>query len=298
MPDILTYVLFAQLSTSDSLSHLDASAKGLTTHEAHFRGKRYGLNVLRVRTSGWWHILVRQFQSPFVYLLVAAALLALSLRGFIDGALILLFVFINASLGFFQEYRSEHALKILRRYTAAHAQTVRDGTRTSVSVDALVPGDIVHLQPGDIVPADLRLLETKNLTIDESNITGESEPMRKDVEKLRDENIPIHQAQNIAFSGMHVVGGHGHGVVIATGVNSYIGSVAKLTVGMTHVSGFEKGMRKFSTLVLRLVGITLVLVIVANVAIKGPTVHIADLIIFSIALATAVIPEALPLVIT
>ena len=292
------YAYFTRLSPTETLSELGVSGQGLASHEAHTRRIRYGPNTLRIRTTGWWHVLIRQFQSPFIYLLVAAALLALVMRELIDGAMIFLFVFINASLGFFQEYRSEQALKILRRYTMLHAQTVRDGKLTILPVNELVPGDIVHLQPGDIVSADLRLMESENLTIDESTITGESEPVVKNEKTLDEKNVPIHRVSNVAFSGTHVVGGNGRGVVIATGINAYIGSVAELTVGTPHVSSFEKGMRKFSTFVLRLVGITLLLVFAANIMIKGPSVHIADLVIFSIALATAVIPEALPLVIT
>jgi Mg2+-importing ATPase len=212
--------------------------------------------------------------------------------------MILFFVGINASLGFFQEYRSEQALKALTQYTTSQAKVMRNGEQILVPVDQLVPGDIVKLQPGDIIPADLRLLEVSNLLLDESILTGESEPAVKSVEALSDSKLPIHKITNIAFSATNVVRGEGVGVVIATGSSTYIGGIAKLTTETPQVSSFEKGMARFSGFVLRLVGITLAAVIFANLMIKGASTNIVELIIFSIALATAVIPEALPVVIT
>jgi Mg2+-importing ATPase len=292
------YEHFFSKTSEEVLKQLHSSLTGLASDETNKRLHETGLNTLKARQVSWLVILLRQFKSPFIYLLIGASLLACVLGEYIDGIMILFFVGINASLGFFQEYRSEQALKALTQYTTSQAKVMRNGEQILVPVDQLVPGDIVKLQPGDIIPADLRLLEVSNLLLDESILTGESEPAVKSVEALSDSKLPIHKITNIAFSATNVVRGEGVGVIIATGSSTYIGGIAKLTTETPQVSSFEKGMARFSGFVLRLVGITLAAVIFANLMIKGASTNIVELIIFSIALATAVIPEALPVVIT
>lgn len=292
------YLEYIDLSESELLSTLHTRLSGLTSESARQKLSSYGPNAITAHQVSWFSILLRQFKSPFIYMLIAASILSFILGQLIDGLLILLFVVLNALLGFFQEFRSEQALKALKKYTTPHAKVIRHGAEQLIPIEDLVPGDLINLQPGDIIPADLRLLQTSNLVIDESTLTGESEPVSKQYQPLHAHTISIHQATNIAFSSTSVLSGQGLGVVIATGSATYIGSIAKLTVETHRVSSFEKGMGRFSTFVLRLVGITLAIVFFANLLIKGPEANLVDLIIFSIALATAVIPEALPLVIT
>ncbi|MDO8497332.1 MAG: HAD-IC family P-type ATPase [bacterium] len=292
------YESYLNISIQNTFDHLHTGPSGLTTIEAKTRLSQYGSNALKAHQISWFTILLRQFKSPFIYLLLGAALLALLLGEVIDSVMILIFVLINTVLGFFQEFHSEQTLKVLKRYTIGHTKVIRDGVKTSIPVDQLVPGDIVELQPGDIIPADLRLIETNNLFLDESVLTGESEPNLKNEVSLTTSHLPIHKATNIAFSATSVSSGKGQGVVIATGFQAYMGTIAKLTIETHQVSSFEKGMGEFSTFVLRLVGITLFIVFFANLMIKGGSANIGELLIFCIALATAVIPEALPLVIT
>ncbi|NCO12611.1 MAG: cation-transporting ATPase [Candidatus Pacebacteria bacterium CG_4_10_14_3_um_filter_34_15] len=280
------------------LNQLDSSANGLTNLEAQKKLLINGRNVLKAHKISWVIILFRQFKSPFIYLLIGAALLAFFLKELIDGFMILGFILINSILGFFQEFRSEQALKMLKKITTSNARVLRDNAEILIPVDQLVPGDIIKLQPGDIVPADVHLIESNNLQVNESILTGESEPSLKSAKPLSSDKVPIHKASNILFSSTVVTSGQGSGIVFATGAQTYIGSIAKLTVETHPESNFEKGMGKFSTFVLKLVGFTLSLVIIINLLLKGGTTNIGDLIIFSIALATAVIPEALPLVIT
>ncbi|MCB9812966.1 MAG: HAD-IC family P-type ATPase [Pseudomonadales bacterium] len=289
---------YLTIGTDDILNQLNSNKNGLTSLSAQEKLLKFGPNLLKINKISWLNIFIRQFKSPFIYLLIGAALLAFFLKEFIDGIMIFAFIFINSILGFFQEFHSEKALRVLKKYTTKHANVFRDNKETVISVDQLVPGDIVKLHPGDIVPADLRLIETHNLQIDESILTGESEPSYKSTNALSSKSIPIHKATNIAFASTNITGGHGLGLVFATGTLSYIGSIAKLTVETHSESNFEKGMTKFSTFVLKLVGVTLSLVILANLLIKGDSSSLGDLIIFAIALATAVVPEALPLVIT
>ncbi len=292
------YQQYLNKTPSDILKNLQSTIQGLTPSEATNKLYKYGPNLLQAKQVKWTDIFIRQFISPFIYLLIAAALLSFTLGEFIDGAMILLFVCINCGLGFFQEYRSEQALKVLKGYTTATAKVRRGNHEQTIPVDEVVVGDIVLLQPGDIVPADLRLIETSNLIINESVLTGESEPASKSERLCENVTTAIHEATNIAFSATHIISGSGLGVVIATGADAYIGTIAKLTVEMHQVSSFERGMSKFSTFILRIVAITLAIILVANIIIKGGDTNFGDLIIFAIALATAVIPEALPLVIT
>ncbi len=294
----LAYQAFLRISPEESLFKLGTTSTGLSAKEAVARLSSVGPNTLRSQSVTWNQILARQFKSPFIFLLLAAAALALILGEYIDSVMILMFVFINASLGFFQEFHSEQAIKVLKQYTAAHATVIRDGMTQLVAVSEVVPGDCIQLQPGDIVPADLRLIQTTNLHINESVLTGESKPTIKSSSARNIEGTAIHQAATVAFSGTSVANGSGIGVVVATGANAYIGTIAQLTTETHQVSSFEKGMSSFSTFVLRLVALTLVIVFVANTAIRGSATNFGDLLIFSIALATAVIPEALPLVIT
>jgi magnesium-transporting ATPase (P-type) len=270
------YEHFFSKTSEEVLKQLHSSLTGLASDETNKRLHETGLNTLKARQVSWLVILLRQFKSPFIYLLIGASLLACVLGEYIDGIMILFFVGINASLGFFQEYRSEQALKALTQYTTSQAKVMRNGEQILVPVDQLVPGDIVKLQPGDIIPADLRLLEVSNLLLDESILTGESEPAVKSVEALSDSKLPIHKITNIAFSATNVVRGEGVGVIIATGSSTYIGGIAKLTTETPQVSSFEKGMARFSGFVLRLVGITLAAVIFANLMIKGASDGMAN----------------------
>lgn len=280
------------------LNKLESSAKGLDLAQVKKLQAQYGLNVLTGSKTGWCDILVRQFRSPFIYILLFAALLAFALGELIDGTIILIFVIINAALGFYQEFRSDQALKVLKRYTIPKVYVIRAGLKEEIPATELLPGDIVLLEPGDIVPADMRLLETSNFTLNEAVLTGEAMASGKTHVGLEMSKVPIHEAKNIAFSGTSVLGGKATGVVIATGPQAYIGKIAKLTLETTRASGFEKGMRTFSDFVLKMVGITLLLIFFANLMIKGGSTDIGDMILFVIALAASVIPEALPLVIT
>ena len=200
-------------------------------------------------------------------------------------------------VGFYQEYRSEHTARLLQSYIVSLAKVYRDGKVKQVNKRELVRGDIVILETGDKVPADMRLIESRNVTIDESILTGESSPAQKQSEPL---NTPpdIYSARNLVFEGTLVVGGSARGIVIATGKESIMGNVARLTLETSKESGFSKGISRLSTFILRLVVGTLVFVFLGQVFIKGRAVDIGKLVLFSIALSVSVIPEALPIVTT
>jgi len=273
-------------------------AYGLDSEEAAGRLKQYGPNEIAGYRAAWYHIFFRQFKSSFIYLLLGAALLAFILRERMDGIMIVLFVLINVLLGFFQEYRSEQTLKLLKQYTVSRAAVRRAGKEISVKSAELVPGDIVRLSPGDRIPADIRFIEAVNLKVNETVLSGESEAINKESRTVKRRIKDMYGAVNLGFSGTTVVSGRAVGIVLLTGNTTAMGDIAHLAKETRHVSGFEKGIARFSQFIIKLVVITLALVFLANILIKGERVDFVSLLIFSIALAVSVIPEALPLVMT
>lgn len=269
---------------------------GLSEVEAAKRKKTYGPNSLPQSRVRPWEIFIRQFKSSFIYLLFFAGFLAFTLGEYSEGWMIALFLFINAFLGFYQEYRSEQTLELLKRYITPQSKVKRDGTIQTIATDDLVPGDIVVIEAGDNIPADIRLVEVINLLISEEPLTGESVPVHKETLPLSPAATEIYQAKNIVFSGTTVIAGRGTGIVFATGAQTVMGGIARITGATTRVSSFERELGLFSKFILYLVVSTLILIFCVNVFLKGFDSDIAGLAIFSIALAVSVIPEALPVV--
>ncbi|MFH0779872.1 MAG: HAD-IC family P-type ATPase [Parcubacteria group bacterium] len=289
---------YTTLKKEAVFTELETSAKGLSADEAAKRLKQYGKNEIAGREVKWWHILGRQFKSPFIFILIIAALIAFFLKEMIDSVMIVVFVFINAVLGFVQEYHSEHSLLILKKYILPQAKVIRNGKDQLVNTHDLVIGDVVIVETGDIIPADLRFFSTHDLVADESTLSGESVNMNKDEKALAKETDEISKASNIGFASSKIVNGKGVGVVIAAGSNMVMGQVAKLTVETHRESVFEKGIAKFSRFILIMTAVTLMLLFGVNILIKGSSANIGELFLFSITLIVGVIPEALPVVCT
>ena len=294
----MSFSSFSSKSTSDILSELKTSEHGLNSDEAVARQKQYGPNQLAVHEIHWWQILGRQFKSPFIYLLLFATALSFFLGEIADGSIVLAFIAINTLLAFVQEYHSEQSLKALEKYVVPEARVLREGKEVKVKTSELVPGDVVVVEAGDIIPADIRFISASNLLIDESVLTGESAPVTKEENPPTKPAEEIDQASNIGFSSTTVVSGKAEGVVFAIGKDTQMGTISKLTVETHHQSSFEKGIIKFSKFILRMIVVILVFLFIINVAIKGREANIAELVLFSIALAVSVVPEALPIVTT
>ncbi|HDQ22352.1 MAG TPA: magnesium-translocating P-type ATPase [Candidatus Uhrbacteria bacterium] len=289
---------FTNKSAAESLKELKSSENGLSKKEALLRQKKFGLNQLPQKETYWWHILLRQFKSSFIYLLFVASAIALYLGSYLDSLMILGFILINALLGFYQEFRSEQTLKLLKQFIKRTVKVRRAGQEMIIESKELVPGDIVIVEAGDIIPADLRFIAENDLMVDESVLTGESVPIKKIASKLKSVEKELYKATNIGFSSTTVVSGKGEGVVIATGSKMELGKISKLVSTTKRASSFEKNINKLSKFILQLIIITLVFVFLANIFIKGPRVEVAEFLLFSIALAVCVIPEALPVVTT
>ncbi|MBY0352960.1 cation-transporting P-type ATPase [Candidatus Babeliales bacterium] len=269
---------------------------GLFALEIKKRRQQYGLNVLQSSSNKWWHMLARQFASSFVYLLLIGAVISFFLGEYLNSGMILLFVGIMAVLGFYQEFFAQRTMQMLKKYVTYEMKVLRDGKEMLVDSSLLVPGDIVFLEPGDLITADMRLIEAEHVTIDESSLTGESVPVEKSVDKL--ENIEqVFEAKNMAFTGTTVVSGQAKGVVVAIGTETTFGRVARLTTKSAPSSRFSQDIKTISTFILYLVVLTLGIVFFVNFLVKGDEFDFVHMLIFSISLAVAVIPEALQVVI-
>lgn len=283
----------------DLYQELDSNeSEGLNLAQVEQKLKIYGHNIIHISNLNIWNILIRQFKSAFIYLLLLAALITSILGEMTDTIMILLFLLINTVLGFFQEYSSAKTAKLLQNYALPRAKVLRQGDIINITADKLVPGDIILLNTGDRVPADIRIIEQNGLIIDETVLTGESIGVNKVNTELK--NIPksYYEAINLAFSGTDVLKGNAKAIVIKTGKQTAFGNIAKLATETKKISDFTKSINQFSKFILLLVAMTLILVIAAQILINGDNLDILSLIIFSVALTVGVIPEGLPLVTT
>ncbi len=270
---------------------------GLRNEDIQAHKNKWGTNNIDTREIRWWQIFLRQFKSSFIYLLFFAALIAFWLGEHVDTIIILLFIVINTLIGFYQEFRSEKAVRLLGQYLIKHVRVIRGGRESVVASSELTPGDVIILEAGDIIPADVRFFDENNLFVDETVLTGESVPVKKISEDLVHEPSDIYSALNIGFSGTKVTSGRAKAVVFAVGRDTSFGHIAELTAETQRESSFEASIKRLSRFILVLVLSTLAVIFVANLIIKGNSVgRFSELLIFAIALAVSVVPEALPLV--
>jgi len=294
----MSYLNYTTKTVSETLRVLKSQKEGLKKKEVEVRQKKFGENILEERRVNVFKIFSRQFKGVFIYLLIFAAFLSLFLGEHYDTITIIIILFINGSLGFIQEYRAEKTVEKLQKYITPKVRVRREGKIEIVERRFLVPGDIVLLEEGDIVSADLRLIEVQGLMVEESILTGESEPVLKQVLPLDFKVKEPQEAKNIVFAGTRIDDGYGEGVVVATGQEMVIGQIAKLVAGTVHESEFEKNLLRFSRFILFMVLITLGIVFLANLLIKSREVQISSFLLFTVALAISVVPEALPIVTT
>ena len=223
------------LTAEEVLDYLKVRENGLSDSEAAERMKQYGPNQLTEAVRpGFLKLIWEQFNNFIVILLIVAALISAFLGEWIDASAILAIVVLNAVLGIIQERRAEEALAALQKLAAPEAHVMRAGKRTTVPARELVPGDIVFLESGNHVPADLRLLEAHNLQVEEAALTGESLPVNKNAALKLEKNIPLGDRRNTAFIGTMVTYGRGRGVVIATGMRTQLGLIAKMLEGVEN----------------------------------------------------------------
>lgn len=289
---------YTNKKTEEVFKELNSGPDGLDQDEAQKRLAQNGPNKITSQQTTSWTIFLRQLKSPFIYLLLGAAILALVLGETSNTIMILAFVAINCLIGFFQENRSEQTVKLLSQHFSSKAKVKRNGSEIEIDTSQLIVGDIVILETGDIVPVDMRLIESENFVVDESVLTGESAPVSKTNNLIKAKASEIHQAKNIIFSGTTVVSGRAVGLVIATGKQTAFGKVSSLTSETKRKSLFEIEIGRFSKFILRFALVTIGTIFLANLILKGASFNFGEMALFSIALAVSVVPEALPLVTT
>src|SRR6187401_166366 len=285
-----------QLTTEEVCKQTQSSETGLAAAEAGKRLHEVGPNELQeAKKKTIAVMLLLQFKDVMILILLVAAIISGLIGDLTDSIVILVIVVINAIIGFFQEYRAEKAMQALKQMALVQAAVMRDGTMTTVPATELVPGDSIVLEAGNAVPADVRIIESNGLKIEEAALTGESQAIDKIIIRLEKDNLPLGDQLNLAFKGTFVANGRGKGIVFATGMKTELGRIAGMLQEEETLTPLQHRMASFGK---KLSVIVLILCVVFFVAgwLRGE--DLVKLTLTSISLAVAAIPEALPAVIT
>lgn len=281
---------------SKVLSAFKTQDAGLTTTEAQNRLEQYGLNELQEKKKiPAWLLFLHQFKDFMIVILAAAAVLSGIMGDATDTVIILIIILLNAVVGFIQEYRAEKAMDALKKMTVTMAQVLRDGQARVVSSTELTPGDVVVMEAGNVVPADIRLMEAHSFRVDESSLTGESIPVDKISAVLKDENIPLGDQLNMAFKGTLVTNGRATGVVVATGMSTELGKIAVMLQEQEAPTPLQQRMTKFGKNLSYIILMICAILFITGI-LRGEDPF--KILLLSISLAVAAIPEALPALIT
>jgi Mg2+-importing ATPase len=278
------------------LEVLGASPSGLTEEEAGLRLERHGPNeVAQERHYGWLHRLWTAARNPLVILLTVLAIVSFLTGDDRAGTVMLLMVGLGLSLRFVQESRADAAAAKLKAMIRVTATVLREGQAREIPLQQLVPGDLVQLSAGDMVPADVRLLSAKDLFIIQATLTGESMPVEKtDARDTRPGLSPL-EYPNLCFLGTSVESGSATAVVLATGAQTYFGQMASSLAGQAVETSFDRGVRQFTWLMIRFMGVMVPLVFLLN----GLTKHNwHEAFFFSLAVAVGLTPEMLPMIVS
>ena len=308
--------VYLSASPDDALSLLGSSHdKGLTTEEAIHRLEIYGPNQLIGRHAPSFLLTVfRQLRSFLILILIAAVLVSVWVGNWVEAGVIVFIILLNAVVGAVQERKAEQALQSLKELAAPEARVLRDASLRLIPARQLVPGDIVSLEAGTMVPADLRLIESSRLQIEEASLTGESAPVAKDAQRLLDPATPLADRVNCAFASTRVTYGRGVGIVTATGLNTQVGQIATLLEADEPPPPLQRKLEAFGRAMgLAVLGICALLFVVGlvrstNLSIlfsQGVSVFwhaqkeiVVGLFIVAVSLAVAAVPEGLPAVVT
>lgn len=289
-----------QLSTIDSKQlfvKLASSAKGLNPYQVNQNRKKYGSNAILVGVHESVAIkFLKLFFSPLSVLLLVLSLVSY-MTGEHKGALVILvIIFLSSFLNALQEHKSNNAVKKLKSLVSCKASVFRNGEEVDIDLSEIVPGDIVHISAGSIIPADLRIIESKDLFISESALSGESLPSEKTSEPCRFEEIEsVFDCKNVCFMGSHVISGTAKAIVLRTGENTFFGELARETIAHKKTSSFDQGIKRFTWLMLRFMFVMAPIVFLINGFMKGNWVEAG---LFAIALSIGLAPEMLPMLVT
>jgi len=285
------------LPSNELLSRLGTSSTGLTTEEVIRRSETYGPN--EVGKKGKKPVFIEflsHFKSPLVIILIIAAILSGILGEPVNAIIILSIVLVSVILDFSQEYRAERAAEKLRKRVATTATTFRNGIKQDIEVSELVPGDVIALSAGDIVPADAKVISAKDFFADQSALTGESFPSEKTAEALKDTSFSdMSRWNNYLFMGTSVTNGAATAVIVKTGSSTQYGEIVRKSVERKPETEFERGLRGFGFLIMRVTFVLVIFVFFINALFKR---GVLDSMLFAVALAVGLTPELLPMILS
>lgn len=287
---------FWDIPLTDLLTQLNATPNGLSTDEARERMRKFGPNSL-ARENRFSALIefFRLLANPLVLILLAASIVSAIFGDVIGASIIISIVVLSVLLNFFQEYQARHAIEKLRQHVASTANTVRNGVEQEIAVTEIVPGDIVKLNAGSLVPADARLLEANDLYLRESALTGESLPSAKEAQDLPTGAHGITDATNAVFMGTAVQSGIATAIVVSTGKATAFGDIATKVVGRPPGTEFDHGIQHFGILITRVIMLLVLFVFLVNIWFHRP---VLGSFLFAIALAVGMTPELLPMIMT
>ena len=290
-----TDTLLHTITLNDLYTRLGTTPKGLSSTEAAARTLQYGPNdIAQVKKRPILLQYLEHFKNFLIIILLIAAVLSAFTGGITSAILIIIIVFISVTIDFFQEYRAGQAAELLRKKIITNASVLRDGTMQELPIFELVPGDIISLSAGDIVPADARMITGRDLYVNQSALTGEPYPAEKNPADSDPANS-LAEAENYVFLGTSVVSGTATAVVTKTGAATEFGSVAKTLVARPPETEFERGLKHFSYLMTQFVFALVIFVFFVNALIKH---DILNSLLFSVALAVGMVPELLPMILS
>ncbi|MFA6281375.1 MAG: magnesium-translocating P-type ATPase [Candidatus Omnitrophota bacterium] len=286
---------FVRIPIDEILNRLNTSEKGLTSEEAYRRLEEYGYNetAKRKKRTILGQILSK-FINPLVIVLIVIGIFSLFFGQQISAILVLLMILMSVFLSFVQEYRSGKAADKLRDMVRSTATVYRDGASVEIKINEIVPGDIVDLFAGDMIPADLRIISCKDLFINQSSLTGEAFPIEKTSSPLSEATNSMSDLRNIAFMGSSVVSGTALAVVIKTGVHTQFGQLAQRLSHINIESSFDKGIRKFTWIMIKAMIFMVTFIFMINAIKRG---SILESLLFSLGVAVGLTPEMLPMIV-
>ena len=288
---------YSKISGEDSLKELQSSKEGLSDREVSIRLSRYGYNeaAKKVRKSVFSRIFSK-FLNPLVLILLVIVAFSLFFGEKINAIIISVMIAISIIIDFFQEYNSEKAVEKLNELIKTKVTVYRDKKEKEINIRDLVPGDIVLLFPGDMVPADLRIISSNELFINQSSLTGESIPVRKTPDILDTTSDSISGLNNLAFMGSSVVSGNGLGLVTNTGLSTEFGEISKVIASDKGATNFDKGIKSFTFLMIKFILFLVLLIFVVIFLLKKGSFE--EALLFSLAVAVGLTPEMLPMMVT
>ncbi len=293
---IMQQISWHTKTTPDVLDVLHSRERGLTKEEATERFQEYGFNKLpEGKVDGLLLIFSRQFQSPLIYILFAAAGIVLAMGEVIDASIIFAVLLFNAIVGTIQEGKAQNTLLALKRFAETSATVLRGGKELIIPDTEVMPGDIIVLQEGEKIPADARIIFSNTLKVDEASLTGESEPVTKTNIVLTTDNFGVADQKNMVFKGTHILSGNGTAVVVATGLATEIGKIAQKISAIDTEIPLKTNIRYLTRVIIVTVAVISTSLIVLGV-LSGKSLK--EMFTTAVALSVSIIPEGLPIVMT